>query len=120
MNRPAEIAGVAPTYEEIKFADEEELKAFVADRNGERRNITAGQKAMAYAFIYPDPARLKRAGSSNLEQQVSRTRLAEARAIYAWSRTKATDVLNGALPFDQVLKEMNGEARAPGSAERGP
>jgi hypothetical protein len=49
------------------------------------------------AFIYPDPAKIKRAGSSNLEQQISKSRLAEARAIYDWSRTKAADVLSGEL-----------------------
>jgi hypothetical protein len=32
------------------------LRAFVADRN-ERRNITAGQKAMAHAMLFPEPAK---------------------------------------------------------------
>ena len=75
--------------------------------------MTAGQKAMAYAFIYEKPQQGMRTDlsptSSNLEQ-VTRSRLSEARAILKWSRTKASDILNGALPFDQVLKEMNGEA----------
>ena len=40
----------------------------------------------------------------------SATNLSQARAIFEWPRTKAADVLNGVVPFDQVLKEMNGEA----------
>jgi hypothetical protein len=36
--------------------------------------------------------------------------LSQARAIFEWPRTQAADVLNGVGPFDQVLKEMNGEA----------
>jgi hypothetical protein len=59
--------------------------------------MTAGQKAMAWAFIYPAAkhggARTKGA-SSNLE--LEKARISEARAIYQWSRTKAADVLSGA------------------------
>jgi hypothetical protein len=40
-DQACEIAGVPPQYEEIEFADEDELRAFVADRN-ERRDITSG------------------------------------------------------------------------------
>jgi hypothetical protein len=43
------LAGVAPEFAEIKFSDEDALHAFVSDRN-ERRNITAGQKAI----LFPD------------------------------------------------------------------
>jgi len=67
---------------------------------------------MAYAFIYRDPTNKGGRGKKNpLDSKgFSATHLSQARAIFEWSRTKAADVLNGALPFDQVLKEMNGEA----------
>jgi hypothetical protein len=67
---------------------------------------------MAYAFIYRDPTNKGGRGKKNpLDPKgFSAAHLSQARAIFEWSRTKAADVLNGALPFDQVLKEMNGEA----------
>ncbi len=49
--------------------------------------MTAGQRAMAVAIIYPEPQKLKRAGSSVAEQQtVTRERLSLARAVLAYSR----------------------------------
>ena len=79
--------------------------------------MTGGQKAMAYAFIYEKPQEAPRTVDGKFAGLKVSTRVAfdnsqlsKARAILVWSRTKATDVLNGALPFDQVLKEMNGEA----------
>ena len=59
--------------------------------------MTAGQKAMALAFIYPDPAKYRRGGDpSNLEGSKLWSRLSEARAIKRWSETKGHDVLNDA------------------------
>ena len=64
---------------------------------------------MAYAFIYSKPQQGKRTDllptSSKLEQ-VPKNRLSDARAILDWSRTKAFDVLNGALPLADGGKSL--------------
>jgi hypothetical protein len=98
------VNAVPPEYEEIEFADGEALCDFVADRN-ERRDITAGQKAMAYAFIYPNAkhggARTKGA-SSKLELEKSRVaeaRLSQARTVLDYSRELADEVVGSSLQF---------------------
>ena len=76
------------------------------------RDMTAGQKAMASPSSTATAA-LAAAARRETRQTLPGFRsvyLRSARSIIRWSETKATDVLNGALPFDQVLKEMNGEA----------
>ena len=80
--KACEIAGVAPAYEEIEFADEDALREFVLDRN-ERRNITAGQKAMAQAILFPDASKLRRKGSGSFpgKEQVSESFLSKARTV---------------------------------------
>ena len=51
--------------------------------------MTAGQKAIATALIYPEPEKLRRkSGGSKLEPQI-KARLSEARAIVGWSRAQA-------------------------------
>jgi hypothetical protein len=87
------------------------LVVYIVGKNLCRRDMTAGQKAMALACIYPKSQQGKRTDllptSSNLEEVAKslQGRLSEARAILGWSRTKATDVLNGALPFDLVAAD---------------
>lgn len=100
--RACELAGVAPAYEEIEFADEEELRAFVADRN-ERRNISKGQKAMAYALLFPKPIAPAESGARGGKgdkgvhpvDAFSKQLLSQARSILAFSRELAENVRDG-------------------------
>jgi hypothetical protein len=56
----------------------------VVSANLVRRDMTKGQKAMALAMIYPDPAKLKRSGGGSVastEHGVSAERLSHARTV---------------------------------------
>jgi hypothetical protein len=42
------------------------IVAYIVSENIRRRHLNAGQRAILIAIAYPEPTRLKRAGSSNL------------------------------------------------------
>jgi hypothetical protein len=74
------------------------VAAIVADRN-ERRNITKGQKAMAYAKLFPvakhggDRKSGKSSSAAGLDQLgFSKQLLSQARAVYRYSPTLADEV----------------------------
>jgi hypothetical protein len=64
-----------------------------------RRHLNAGQRAILLAIAYPDPTKLKRTGSSNLEDQVHSGRLSEARAICAWAPEWIAEILDAGGAF---------------------
>jgi hypothetical protein len=79
-----------------------ERRAFVGDRN-ERRDITAGQRAMAYALLFPKG---KRTGRGNKVLPKSKTLgvasegyadklVSQARAVLEYSRPWADEVRDG-------------------------
>jgi ParB-like nuclease domain len=96
--RACEIAGVPREYEEIEFANEDELRAFVADRN-ERRNITAGQKAMAHAILFPREkgGRGKKLSGKDdsLSQGHWKNLVAQARTVIEYAPTLVENVRDG-------------------------
>jgi hypothetical protein len=96
------MVGVEPRFEETTFKDDDDVRAFVADRS-ERRNISAGQKAMGHALVFPEPEKGGRgkkraatiAGVSGFSETMSmparfspiratlRSRLGRARRVWA-------------------------------------
>jgi hypothetical protein len=76
---------------------------FIADVNINRRHMTKGQRAMVVAMIYPEPTKVKRSGSSNLEDQtgVARGYVSMARAVLKWGKELADPVLAGAETLDR-------------------
>ena len=68
------------------------MRAFVAARN-ERRNITKGQKAMAYAKLFPNPEKGGR-GKKTVQplDSFSKQLLSQARAVYRYSPTLVDEV----------------------------
>jgi hypothetical protein len=108
--KACEMAGVEPQFAHLNGED---VRAFIISKNVERRSLTAGQKAMAVAMIYPEPKRggvRTKGSSSNLE--VAHGRLSEARAILRWSSSKAHEVLSGVLAFDRALTEMKAQEQS--------
>jgi hypothetical protein len=81
--------------------------------------LNAGQRAIAFAKIYPEPGKRGRkakgkSNSSNLEQ-LDKGRLSEARLIVQSSDTLADEVLSGATTFNDALnkaKEIITERKA--------
>jgi ParB-like nuclease domain len=116
--KACEIAGVAPEYEEIEFANETALRAFVADRN-ERRNITKSQKAMAHAILFPEaPTAAERGamggkGNKAVEKNNSfdKSQLSQARAILAHSSGLAGQVRDGTKTLTAALEQVEREQR---------
>jgi hypothetical protein len=57
LGSTCEIAGVAPTYQELNGHD---AAAFIVSANLARHNLSKGPQAMALAMIYPQPHSLPR------------------------------------------------------------
>lgn len=114
--KACQIAGVPPEYEEIEFDREDAIRAFVADRN-ERRNISAGQKAMAYALLFPTaptPAeRGAKGGKGNKAVQppnsFSKALLSQARIVLEYSRPLALEVRDGPRTLNDAYEMVKAE-----------
>lgn len=65
-----------------------------------RRNLTKGQKAMALAMMYPEPTPGKKRKTSSVSEEVTTTRLSNARTVLHHSRSLAEAVLKGYPPLD--------------------
>jgi hypothetical protein len=109
--KACELAGIEPRFE---LLNGEDPKAFIVSANLAQRDMTKGQKAIAYAMHYPEPEKLKRkgSGSSETEHQFSKVRLSQARQILAHSRDIANAVLAGSQPFDEALKDVKAKQAA--------
>lgn len=78
--------------------------------NIERREMTPGQKAMAVAFIYPDPERGRGKKDPARKEtdtgSFSYSRLKVARQIIRHSRELAEEVLSGVTKLDEALQKV--------------
>ena len=75
----------------------------VAERS-ERRNITAGQKAMAWAMLFPKPEKLKRKGDVP-RGDFSKQSLSKARIVLDYSEPLARQVRDG-LPLNDAYEDV--------------
>lgn len=111
--RACEIAGVEPTFRRLNGED---VSAFIVSVNLARRNLTAGQRAMALAMIYPEPQRgkkidpelLKKVKTLGKTQNAGQVRLSQGRAVLRHSRSLAQEVLNGTTPLNQAYEAALG------------
>ena len=61
---------------------------------------------MAVARIYPEPAKLKRAGSSVAEHpEIKKRAISEARTVLSYASDLSDGVLSGAVSLDEAYKE---------------
>jgi ParB-like chromosome segregation protein Spo0J len=99
------IAGVEPWFDQLK--EGEEPAAFIVSANLQRRHMTAGQRAMALAMIYPEAAKLRRSGLSVTERQnVTAERLSLARLVLRYGPDDlAPEVLAGSRSLDDAYTE---------------
>lgn len=115
--RACEIAGVEPTFTQLNGHD---ASAFIVSANLNRRNMKAGQRAMALAMIYPEAnyggARTRGAVSETKTElakaKVSNTRLSQARSVLRHSRALADDVVAGRIGLDKALERVETEQQA--------
>jgi hypothetical protein len=102
--KACEMAGVEPRFNEIVFKTEDDLRAFVADRS-ERRSITAGQKAMGHAMLFPEAGKGGRGKKGPTQSGgFGADFLRMARAVLAYSPELAAEVRDGATPLKQAYE----------------
>jgi hypothetical protein len=116
--RACELAGIEPRIEK-RDLNGHDARALIVSLNVARRNLKAGQKAMAYAMIYPEPEKGGRGKKGKVPETsgFSRQRLGEARAVYAHSRELAHDVLRDITPLDDALKAVKAAREKSSSVE---
>ncbi len=105
------IVGVVP---EIRHLTDEDPTAFVLSANIHRRNLTAGQRAMAVAMIHPEPEKGGRGKKVTEAVGFSTQRLSYARTVLKSSPESADAVLSGEMSLDaayQQVRMMHGSAR---------
>lgn len=85
------------------------LGPYIADSNT-RRNVSKGQRAMAKALRFPDPAKRGRGNKSPETGAFPHQRLSEARAVLHHSRTLAESVAKGITPLDAALATVRQES----------
>ena len=91
---------------EFRHLNGEDPTAFVLSANIHRRHLTKGQRAMAVARIYPEPEKLKRAGSPVPgHPEINKRRISEARTVLAYASNLSDGVLSGAVSLDEAYKE---------------
>jgi hypothetical protein len=87
--------------------------------NIQRRHMTAGQRAMATAMIYPQPAKRGPSKVSLATKETNSGQLSQARAILAFSPVLAASVLAGILTLDAAYREIRlGEGNIKNDAGR--
>ena len=107
------IAKVEPRFEKLNGHD---AAAVIVSANLNRRTLSAGQKAMAMAMIYPEPTAPK-GGRGKKDQNLEETsgfspkRVQQARSILRYSPAKAQDVINNRTTFDKALAEVETDRR---------
>jgi hypothetical protein len=111
-----DLAGVEPRFEEVIFKDDHDVRAFVADRS-ERRNISAGQKAMGVAMNFPEPGKGGRGkiGGAKLSKsfaQFSHTLLSQARRVVnAPNKQLQIDVREGTKSLGEAYEKVLAEEK---------
>jgi len=66
--------------------------------------LTTGQKALAYALLYPEAAKLKRKGliPTNGDQDIGSQRVSDARAILKYAPGDVEAIKQGDEPFTKI------------------
>jgi ParB/Sulfiredoxin domain len=106
--RACEIAGVEPKYEMY----DGDIKAYINASNLNRRHLTKGQQAMAYAMLYPE---LKKGGRgkkllSGLTVSASeRVMISRARKVLRHSREMAERIMAGTIFLDGAIETVDRE-----------
>lgn len=82
----------------------EDQDAYIADANLERRDLTKGQKAMLLAVRFPKGRQGKK-GTSSVSDDVSSTRIKQARLVNELCPEMVDDVIAGTTGLDEALEE---------------
>jgi hypothetical protein len=102
-----ELAGVQPEFE---LLNDQDPIAFTVSANLSRHNLKKGQRAMAWAMLYPEATKLKRRSSETKDQGFSEARLSIARTVLQHSRALAEAVLRRHRPARRRPRQGQGRA----------
>src|SRR5689334_13817340 len=69
------IAGVEPQFQRLNGED---VRAFIASTNVNRRHLTAGQRAISLAMLYPEP---EKGGRGHRKERVDETSTVSAKRL---------------------------------------
>lgn len=107
-------AGVEPRFERLP-PDVDPIE-YVVGKNVARRDLTKGQKAVALAMIYPEPAQRGRGHKSEAIKSAESAGFSSRLLIDARQIARHSDladmVRQGTKPFDQALTEAQYRAKA--------
>lgn len=106
------LAKVKPIFAELP-SDQDPLDYI--DAMDERRSVSKGQRAMVKAIRYPEPRKGDVKKLNN--EDVTRARLSQARAVLHHSRILAESVIKGIKPLDAALATMRQEQQYQNSDE---
>lgn len=103
------IAGVAPRFETFK-GDEDDIADFIFDKNATRRDIDMGQKAIAYALLFPKGDNTY-TGKKSKQRTVdsaggilSASRVSEARCIVEFAKAEVDKIVEGEKTFKEIYR----------------
>jgi len=96
-------AGVEPQY--WCLPEGSDIAAYIVSVNLARRHMTAGQRAMALAMVFPEPDKGGRGHKASRDGTVSKQRLSLARKLLDLSRDHAERVLAGTVTLDAAYRE---------------
>ncbi|WP_233849512.1 ParB N-terminal domain-containing protein [Paraburkholderia sp. HD33-4] len=100
-------AGVTPDY--IVLADDEDLDAYIADMNFERRSLSKGQRAMLIAVGYPEqrtyPGQKSESRKAIVSKSISSARVSQARAVLRYCSHYVDLVIAGSMGLDAAYEE---------------
>jgi ParB-like chromosome segregation protein Spo0J len=98
------MAGVEPTFQTFEGEDQE---AFILSMNVARRHLTAGQRAMAVAMVYPEPGKGGRGKkNSSAAEGFSAASLSRDRRVLRHSASLAQQVIAGSKSLDMAYAEV--------------
>jgi hypothetical protein len=97
--------------------DEDQVRAFIADVNLERRDLKKGQKAALYAKLFPEPAKGGRGKTVTTDNSFTRPQLSNCRAIWRHSQALLDDVIADRTPLDKALAQVKDEQARASSTE---
>jgi hypothetical protein len=103
--RACKIAGVEPCFERLNGQDP---VAFIVSANLARRNLTVGQRAMLYAWAYPEPEQPGRGRKSIRGKSISQSGVSKARTVLREAPGLVSEVIAGDTTLDAAyLKVQN-------------
>lgn len=103
------IAKIEPYAIELNGQDP---VAYILSSNINRRHLTKGQRAMAVAKIYPEPAKMKRKGTGSVfTTELSGGYMSHARTVLKWAPEHVDAVIAGALSLDAAYDDAQERKR---------